>query len=421
MEYTEEYIAQLILKHGLEVLTAPEKEALERWLSASAEHRTFFQELTAGSAITDLVAQDDEDEKNNTRQKLLAEIQHRIQEQEQLAVTEPQFPLPVARRFSIFRLPRWSVAAAVLLLIAGIAIWTGHRKNEEPRIVSGTVSPENDRLPGSDRAILTLSSGQQVRLDPGASEIISDGEVSISNEHGRLSYQGAGTAVYNTITTPKGGQYHILLSDGTGVWLNAASSIRYPTFFEGETRTVSVTGEAYFEVQSDKSKPFIVSTPGGNKVEVLGTRFNINAYEDESYQVTTLVEGRVKVSRDAENVLLRAGQQAITANGTVPSSGAVSSTSTSHSIHVREADLSEAVAWKNNLFIFNNVDLATIMRQLGRWYDFEVRYEGAIPDKRFQGKMPRDIPLSQVLSALKMLGVSFELKGTELLVLSREH
>lgn len=418
MEYTEEYIARLILKHNMETLTPAEEGALKQWVAASALHQDFFREVTIGSAITDLIAQEEEDKNDNIRQRLLTEIQRRIHESEE--VQEPQPVQPVIRRLTLHRMWRWYAAAAVLLLIAGVAIWNMQGKAKYPQTSFAVVSAENDRLPGSDRAILTLSSGQQVQLDPGVDEIIADGEVSISNEHGRLSYRGAGTVVYNKITTPKGGQYHILLSDGTGVWLNAASSIRYPTIFEGATRTVSVTGEVYFEVQPDKTKPFIVSTRGGNTVEVLGTRFNINAYEDESYQVTTLVEGRVKVGRDTENVFLLAGQQAVVTNPVAAAHGTSAGTS-SPDILVQAADVNDAIAWKNNLFVFNNVDLATIMRQLGRWYDFEVRYEGPIRDIRFQGKMPRDILLSQVLSALKMVGVSFELKGKELLVLSQEH
>lgn len=413
MEYSEEYIAQLILKHGLETLTPSEKEALDRWLSASVEHRNFFQEVTVGSDITDLLIREDEDEKDHTREKLLTEIQRRIQEQ----AAELSIAQPAVRRVRFSRPFRWAAAAAVLLLLAGAAIWNMGPKEEATQPVVAVVSPENDRLPGSDRAILTLSDGQEVRLDPGVDEIITDGQVSISNEHGQLSYRGAGAAVYNTITTPRGGQYHILLSDGTGVWLNAASSIRYPTFFDGSVRSVSVTGEVYFEVQPDKTKPFLVSTPGGNKVEVLGTHFNINAYADESYQVTTLLQGRVKVVSNAEDVLLQVGQQAIVANAAAGNGTVTAGSGSGAAIRVQQADVSEATAWKNNLFIFNNVDLATIMRQLGRWYDFDVRYEGSIPDIRFQGKMPRDIPLSQVLSALKMLGVSFELEGRELSVL----
>jgi len=307
------------------------------------------------------------------------------------------------------------VAAALLLLVAGVLVWNTKRETApQPQAIFTPDSLENDRLPGSDRAILTLSSGQQVQLDPAANEVITDGSISISNEHGRLSYQGKGTVAFNTITTSKGGQYHILLSDGTGVWLNAASSIRYPTYFDGAVRSVSVTGEAYFEVAPDKTKPFVVSMPGGNKVEVLGTAFNINAYEDESHQVTTLVEGQIKIVREVESTLLRPGQQAIVANlGTLQEGGPPG-------IRVEAANVGEATAWRNNLFVFNKTDLVTILRQLSRWYDFEVRFKGPVPEKKFQGKIPRDIPLSQVLNALKMVGVSFELKGKELLVLTTD-
>jgi ferric-dicitrate binding protein FerR (iron transport regulator) len=196
----------------------------------------------------------------------------------------------------------------------------------------------------------------------------------------------------------------LTLADGTRVWLNAASSITYPTVFAGCDRKVSITGEVYFEVAANRQMPFIVTT-SRQSIEVLGTHFNVNAYDDEQAQVTTLVEGSIRLTCQKEKVMVLPGQQALLAND-----------ANRQTFRVQKADMEQALAWRSNFFVFNNADLQNVLRQLSRWYDFDVQYKGKVPERSFQGKIPRDIPLSQVLSALAKMDINFEIKGKTLVV-----
>jgi ferric-dicitrate binding protein FerR (iron transport regulator) len=238
--------------------------------------------------------------------------------------------------------------------------------------------------------------------------------VQIEKQEGQLEYkQGNAEAAvaYNTLSTPAGGQFQIKLPDGSRVWLNAASSITYPTAFTGNDRRVSITGEGYFEVTKDARKPFkvtILSAAGeqqrSTEIEVLGTHFNINAYDDEAVVKTSLLEGKVKVvNNKAETAILKPGQQA-----QVSSQGAM---------QVKEdADMEEVVAWKNGEFLFQRADIGTLMRQVARWYDIEVNYPNGKPKDKFTGKIGRNVNLSQLLEILKYSEVRFELKGRTLVV-----
>ena len=218
------------------------------------------------------------------------------------------------------------------------------------------------------------------------------------------------------MTTPAGGQYQVTLPDGTKVWLNAASSITYPTAFVDKERPVKISGEVYFEVAKDKEKPFIVDVDGKSSVRVLGTSFNINSYGDESTIKTTLLEGSVKVMRTAttavstDSVILKPGQQALVA---LP---AVAASSDRQLKVTSDVNIEQTLAWKNGLFNFNGSDLHAVMRQLERWYGIKVEYEGSIPDTKFSGEIYRNVNLSDVLEALQRMGVKFRLHGKTLLV-----
>jgi len=277
------------------------------------------------------------------------------------------------------------------------------------------VSFKTDVTPGCNKAILTLANGNQIVLtDVKTGKIANDGGAVINKvASGEIIYNNANSAAentiysFNTITTPKGGQYHIVLADGTGVWLNAASSIKYPTAFSGDERKVEVTGEAYFEVIHNAAKPFRVVT-GGQIVEDLGTHFNINAYADEPAIRTTLLEGSVKVT-DSENIaLLKPGQQAITRF------------KTGSEIKVLDhIDTDETVAWKNGLFQFNKASIESIMLQATRWYNVDVSYANGIkPTKTFTGNISRNSNLSQLLDILSYTGVRFEIDGRKIIVKS---
>ena len=265
-----------------------------------------------------------------------------------------------------------------------------------------------DALPGSKGAVLTLSNGQQIILDSAVNgQLALQGGATIINKNGEVVYDvkkaDAGEVLYNTMSTAKGRQYQLILSDGTKVWLNSASSIRYPAAFAGNVRTVSITGEAYFEVAKDKAKPFVV-TVNNMEVKVLGTHFNINAYADEEAIKTTLLEGSVQVSNAADVAMLVPGQQS-----RLYKTGAIQT--------ISNTDVEEAVAWKNGVFIFNNADIQAVMRQVGRWFDLEVAYEGAIPKDSFGGKLPMDAKVTEVLAALQQTQVHFRIEGKRLIVM----
>jgi transmembrane sensor len=290
----------------------------------------------------------------------------------------------------------WSrYAAAVLIIFAiGAYLWNTQKQKEKP-VVAQTQDPnpvKNDVLPGSDKAILTLSNGNKIELSATGGKTIKDGSLAIQNQEGALTYGETDVVVYNTMSTPKGGQYELILPDRTHVWLNAASSITYPTAFNGKTREVTVTGECYFEVEKDRKKPFIVKTPKED-IQVLGTHFNVNAYADEASIKTSLLEGAVKVGEK----ILKPGQAYV--NGSII-----------------QTDVNQDVAWKNGILNFNNITLEEAMRQISRWYDVEVIYEKGIPKMKFGGEMGRDLTLGQVTKALSVMGVKFRIEGRKLIV-----
>jgi transmembrane sensor len=320
---------------------------------------------------------------------------------------------------------RVMTAAAVVLLLVGLTrLWRSYRPTQ------ADAGPVVVIAPGGNKAVLTLAGGQKIILDTAAAGILAEqGNTHVQKlGDGRLAYEAgdeggvrggnvantgkAGsvvTALYNTLTTPRGGQYQLTLPDGTKVWLNAASSLTYPTAFTGNSRTVEMTGEAYFEVAHDKKRPFMVRV-GGQTIEDIGTQFNVNAYTDEPAQVTTLLEGAVKVGGH----LLRPGEKATVTGATV--AGAIT-TRTRGIIVVTKGDPEGAVAWKNGLFDFTDAGLQTVMRQLSRWYNVDVTYEGNIPPRQFTGMIGRSLTLDQVLKGLAKERVHYQIeKGNRLII-----
>lgn len=291
-------------------------------------------------------------------------------------------------------------AAAVVLLLGLIGFFFVNRKTAE---MQGTQVATGDVQPGKSGAVLTLADGTQVVMDS-----LQNGVVAAQNgsravlRNGQLSYDPTGVVtgniVYNSISTPKGRQFEATLPDGTKVWLNAASSIRYPTVFTGDERKVEVTGEVYLEVAKDASKPFRLNVPGKAHIDVLGTSFNVSAYENDRMLNATLLEGSIKVN----GVKVMPGQQALV-DGQTPV--------------VSKADVNKAVAWKNGLFNFEGATLEEVMKQLERWYDIEVIYAGGIPNIAFGGEMTKNISLQGLLIVLEKSDVNFRLEGRKLIVL----
>ena len=291
------------------------------------------------------------------------------------------------------------VAASILLIFSGLLVFQFLRSDRAGLAEKKTVATGHQEIdgvvPGGNKAVLIMADGSQVELDTAGNGTISetanarviklnDGELALSAAKNEI-----GTHTYNILKTPRGGQYTITLSDGSRVWLNSASSLRFPTVF-GKERNVELTGEAYFEVARNPERPFKVKA-NGTEVRVLGTHFNIMAYDDERLISATLIEGSIRISKDDNLILLKPGQQAnVTEDGKIGV--------------LKNADVEQAIAWKNGVFNFNGSDIQSTMRQIARWYDVEVIYENKIAE-HFNGTIPRNSSIENVLKMLEYTGV----------------
>jgi len=317
---------------------------------------------------------------------------------------------------------RLTVAASVIFLLGLGTYFFNTRRNTAP--VTVATNP-TDVGPGESKAVLTLADGAEIVLDSILNgQLAKEGNTSIVKTNaGEIVYKPSGektgsenVLTYNTITTPKAGQFQVRLPDGTKVWLNAQSSIRFPTVFSGRERVVEIMGEVYFEVAKmnvDQRKiPFKVLA-GKQLVEVLGTRFNINSYQDEGKIKTTLLEGSIKVRESAHangGVLLRPGQQSeLVATGNLNAGG-------KRGFDVKTVNAGAVVAWKDGFFRFDNIGLPELMRQLSRWYDMDVVYRAPVGDHEFVGQIERNAPLSKVLKILEMGDVHFRVEGKTIIV-----
>jgi ferric-dicitrate binding protein FerR (iron transport regulator) len=368
---------------------------------------------------------------NDEEKALLAqEMKANIWQQIDKAEQGPQ-NAPVVKRLWF----RYAMAAAVVVLVC-IPVYYYTIKTPAPKQVVKTKEqpalPKNDAMPGGNKATLTLADGTVVDLDNAANgTIATEGKTIVKKkEDGQLEYQAAHSPVlsgaeattdpspsYNILSTPTGGQYFLELPDGSKVWLNAASSIRYPTAFNSKERLVELTGEAYFDIKKNQHIPFRVHFSSPSKdgegregvIEVMGTQFNVNAYHDEGTIKTTLLEGKVKIeSENKHTAILLPGQQAQIKNTSIGNG---------HIRVVEDVDTEEAIAWKNGLFYFDNVDIQAIMRQLARWYKVQVVFKGKVPARRFAGQVSRNSNLSQVLRILELSKVHFTIEGDVVTVL----
>lgn len=302
---------------------------------------------------------------------------------------------------------RRGAAAAVVVILAGagwLLLNNGRRSNPAgQRVTAVTSRLAGDLRPGRKGAVLTLSDGRHIQLDSTANGLVaSQGNVLAMKKDDGLVYRQEADAQpsFNTMTTPRGRQYNLVLEDGSRVWLNASSSITFPTVFKGGQRVVEVSGEAYFEVAADPARPFIVRSKEA-EIEVLGTSFDLNAYGDEELVRTTLMEGRIRAASKGHSVLLKPGQQAGIGEG----------------IRVADkVDLEEVMAWKNGRFSFSEESLENIMRQVARWYDAELIFKDRINDT-YTVDMSMDVPLSDLLRFLELSGgVHFSVEGRRIIV-----
>lgn len=302
---------------------------------------------------------------------------------------------------------RWLQVAAVLITAAGLLYLFADGNGEKDASPVVQMNAEISVHPGGDRAYLTTADGRTVSLDSLSNGVLGGVQENVVKEGGMLTYTplsaGQDEVAHNTLSTPRGGQFAIVLSDGTKIWLNASSSLYYPTFFTGSEREVALTGEAYFEVAPDKQKPFLVNV-GDMRVEVLGTHFNVNAYSNESAIRTTLLEGSVVVRDGTASAKLRPGQE-----------GVVSWNDGQLAV-VDDADIATAVAWKHGMFQFSKADIQTVMRQVSRWYNVDVIYGGELPKQVFDGKISRSAELSDMLEILKLSDVELSVEGNKIMI-----
>ena len=362
-------------------ITDEEKRAFAAWYNDRQDEPVEIPESVAVS-------------EEQHRNRILATIESRIAE---------------SGKTRIFPLYRASVAAAVALFILVLGGYFLLKNRNSPNPAKQELATSTDIAPGGDKATLTLGDGSVIDL-----ETRSDGSIrnekglNIRKQQGALIYEVTETlenkVSYNTITTPRGGQFRIVLPDGSKVWLNASSSLQYPTQFDGKVRNVKLFGEAYFEIaklRSDKGKPmpFLINVSDREKVEVLGTHFNIMAYSDEQVIRTTLLEGSVRVSKSGtgHTRLLRPGQQSVS--------------SSSKGFEIRnDIDPAESISWKNGQILFKDANIRSIMRQIARWYDVDIKYEGEVPDRLFNGGISRSSNLSSVLKVLELNDIHFKVE-----------
>jgi transmembrane sensor len=302
-------------------------------------------------------------------------------------------------KLNIFWL-NWKIVApiaAILLITIYLAV---HQfSSDKPKAVLAAKAKSSDEVKdivaGSANAVLTLSTGESIKLDGTKNGVIStDGSSNISKSGNGLvvSAKAKGNLSdhepLNKIVIPRGGKYDITLPDGTRVWLNSSSSLSFPNAFEGPDRKVLLTGEAYFEVASNKQKPFKVNVAGKQEVEVLGTHFNVSAFEEDQNITTTLLEGAVKVNTSKFQTLIKPGEMAVNNLKTKP--------------RIVQADLDEVMAWKNDMFIFNNENITSIMKKISRWYDVDVTYEGDMTALNFEGNYSRSKGLKSLLKNISL-------------------
>jgi transmembrane sensor len=312
--------------------------------------------------------------------------------------------VPRVHRIHFRRLRWWAAAAIFILFVTGSYFLFFNNKSKQEEIVN-TEPAKDVKAPETNRAMITLADGQTVFLDSAMNgQLAVQGNIKLVKlGNGQIAYQTASGEIikelqYNTLNNPRGSKViDMQLSDGSHVWLNAGSSVTFPIAFVGNERKVSVTGEAYFEISHDKTKPFIVSANNKADVTVLGTHFNVNAYDDEATLKVTLLEGSISVN----NTIIKPGQQA-----QVSSDIKV----------VNNVDLAEVMAWKNGNFKFTRTDLKVIMREIGRWYDVEVSYEGNIPVQLYNVGVPRTANVSEVLRGLEFTGAHFSVEGKKIIV-----
>ena len=379
-------IAKLIAGYIRGTLNKRDHDELDEWVAASDENMLLFEKLTDEKNI---------EEATHWMEKI--DTEKTLKEKKKTI----NFIRPIQKNIWVRMLP-YAVAASVII-IAGLVVFKPF--NKKPNAIDNGSSLSADILPGTSKATLTLTDGKVIVLDQTANDTNINNQLRILQKQGEIVYNDHATnqpMEYHTLTIPRKGQYKLILPDGTKVWMNAESSMRYPVAFDEKERKIFVTGEAYFEVAKNKSRPFRVVIDDV-VVEALGTTFNINAYSNEPYLSATLIEGSVLVSNGKTENILNPGQQA-------KISGA--------DFTINNVEINDIIAWKNNRFNFVNAPLDVIMRQIERWYDAKVIYEKMPTDHFNAVDVPRDVPVSKLLRYLELTKrVHFKIENNTITVM----
>lgn len=384
---TIEQIKEWVILHLEGRLDEQSAQLLQDWIRASPANAQAVEEFLDEARLRDGVRQ-----LYHSRERIWQRLDEAI----------PDQPVqPVGRSY---RMQWWWAAAAVFLLATGSYFFfkgAGGQRPAESLPQVAALSPA-----GGNKVLLTLSDGSVISLDSAGNGALQQGNTTVKMLKGQLQYIAGntlGVAAWNKLSIPRGVQYRVNLPDGSSVWLNAASTLRYPLAFTGTERRVQLTGEAYFDIAPRADQPFIVDA-GNTAVQVLGTTFNINAYPEEQHLKTTLVSGAISVKTAREEQVLQPGKMAtVTAMG---------------NCIITTVDVNAVTAWKDGYFRFDEDDLPAVMRQLERWYDITVKYEGNIPVRRFSGEIGRNTPLADVLEFLQKAKVSFRQEGNVITIVN---
>ncbi len=385
-------IETLIIKYLKGELTMQESVWLNAWRQESPEHEQLFAELTDDTQLTQEFNVFSKIDKEKGMQKLRL-------------TTGNERELQSAHRRKLY----WSVAASIIFLISGYWVYKVQTRHSEK--VTKVAAVADVSAPVTSKAVITLANGQKIVLDNAQTGVMAiQGQVHLQKStDGEIIYNATGnetgnTPSYNTLENPRGSKIvHITLADGTKIWLNSESTLRYPTYFSGTDRKVQITGEAYFEVAHDSKHPFIV-LKGNTEVTVLGTRFNINSYKEEPAVKITLLEGKVSVKHNKESALLIPGQQA-----------AINRSNEKITVS-DDIDTEDAIAWLNGQFVLDGTQLTSLMDQIGRWYNVEVVYKSKITNKAFGGIIDKSVPLSRMIEALRENDVNCHIEGDKIII-----
>jgi ferric-dicitrate binding protein FerR (iron transport regulator) len=394
-----ERIGELLFRFIRQELSPEDERELNEWRAVSPENEAFFQEATDPENIRRDLA-----EMYASKDEVARKIRERY----------PDFPV---EKEDVFADGKRKISLSIMIKVAATILLFGigylfyNRFHESKKLPADQMAKVQNNIiqPGGNRALLILSNGDSLAIDRMADgKLSSDGSVSIEKkDSGELVYSGNGSSsdmstAYNILQTPRGGQFSIVLSDGTRIWLNAASRLHYPSYFSGNERRVELTGEAYFEVAKNPKAPFHVVS-GKTEVEVLGTHFDVAAYPDEEAVSTTLIEGRVRVKKDQKELILNPGQEALAFE-----QGPIQL--------IPDADTQTIIAWKEGKTVFKNASIQSIMRAISRWYDVDVVFEGELPNRQFTGSLPRNTNLSELLTVLEKNNIHFHVEGRRITV-----